>query len=392
MFNSIDPKLLIDYSKNAKNHPKEQLEKLARSFKEEGFHGAIIVDETNTIIAGHGRKYAAILAGLETVPIQVLSGLTEEQKRSKRLGDNKLAESDWLDDFLKEELTFLKESNYDLSLSGFDLSFLGETETPNMNDPDECPNVEEVELRCALGDIWQLGEHRLMCGDSTDILVVEKLMNNQKADLVFTDPPYNQETEGGFKGNIGSALKKQSNEIEHLCDFNPQEFLNLLPSFFLNNTMNSYCFCNKDLVVDYLKWARDCKYSYNILIWKKPNALPIGGSYRPDVEYLLTFRKSGIFNNALKDVSYSKVLEFGRVSEKIHPTMKPVEMIENQIKISSNENSIVMDPFGGSGSTLIACEKTKRKCFTMELDPKYASVIVERWEKYTGKTGVKLGS
>jgi ParB family transcriptional regulator, chromosome partitioning protein len=149
LFKSIDPKLLIDYSKNAKNHPKEQLEKLARSFKEEGFHGAIIVDENNVIIAGHGRKHAAILAGLESVPIQVLDGLTEEQKRSKRLGDNKLAESDWLDNFLKEELTFLKESNYDLSLTGFNLNFLNpvldskvEEDNNSLSEPKqiECPN------------------------------------------------------------------------------------------------------------------------------------------------------------------------------------------------------------------------------------------------------------
>lgn len=147
MFNSIDPKLLIDYSKNAKNHPKEQLEKLARAFKAEGFHGAIIVDENNIIIAGHGRKYAAILAGLESVPIQVLSGLTEEQKRSKRLGDNKLAESDWLDDFLKEELSFLKQSNYDVSLSGFDLSFLEENIQIDPKD-NEFENMFEIVIQC----------------------------------------------------------------------------------------------------------------------------------------------------------------------------------------------------------------------------------------------------
>lgn len=124
LFKTIDPKLLIDYSKNAKKHPTDQLEKLARAFKKEGFHGAIVVDENNVIIAGHGRKYAAILAGLETVPIEVLIGLTEEQKRSKRLGDNKLAESDWLDNELKDELTFLKDAKYDLDLTGFDLEFL----------------------------------------------------------------------------------------------------------------------------------------------------------------------------------------------------------------------------------------------------------------------------
>lgn len=147
MFKSIDPKLLIDYCKNAKNHPKEQLEKLSRAFKAEGFHGAIVVDENNVIIAGHGRKYAAILAGLETVPVQVLEGLTEEQKRSKRLGDNKLAESDWLDNFLKEELTFLKDANYDLSLTGFNLDFLNAVPVSDSKE-EENPLEEPKQIEC----------------------------------------------------------------------------------------------------------------------------------------------------------------------------------------------------------------------------------------------------
>ena len=145
LFQTIDPKLLVDYSKNAKKHPTDQLEKLARAFKKEGFHGAIVVDENNVIIAGHGRKYAAILAGLETVPIEVLSGLTEEQKRSKRLGDNKLAESDWLDDVLKEELSFLKDSKYDLDLTGFDLEFLNAA-PPSFSPKEKEPSSSDAQL------------------------------------------------------------------------------------------------------------------------------------------------------------------------------------------------------------------------------------------------------
>jgi DNA modification methylase len=389
MIQNIEPKKLIDYNKNAKNHPKEQIEKLARAFKAEGFHGCIIADENLVIIAGHGRKYAAIEAGLDTIPVQILNGLSEEQKRSKRLGDNKLAESDWLDDFLKDELTFLKDANYDLSLSGFD-SYFAEEEPVNTNDPEDCPSVDEVELRCNLGDIWLLGEHKLLVGDSTDEANIFLLMQREKAHLVFTDPPYNQETDGGFKGEIGKSLRKQSEEIEHLCNFEPENFLKVLPTVFDKN-MNAYCFCNKDLVPDYLNWAKNLKYSFNILMWKKPNAIPLKGTYKPDVEYLLVFRKNGIFNNNIDGINYSKVLEFGREKDKVHPTMKPIDLIENQLKIASNVNSIVLDFFGGSGSTLIACEKTKRICRTMELDPKYASVIIERWEKYTGKIAEKIG-
>jgi DNA modification methylase len=226
-----------------------------------------------------------------------------------------------------------------------------------------------------------------MCGDSTSIESVEKLMKGEKADMVFTDPPYNQETDGGMLGPIGSALRKQSREIAYMCDFKPQEFLSILTTLF-NGQMNAMIFCSKDLVVEYLQWAKEMGFAYNILVWKKPSAIPIGGSYRPDVEYLLAIRKSAIFNSNIDGVSYSKVLEHSREKDKVHPTMKPVALLENQILISSKRS--VLDLFGGSGSTLIACEKTNRKCFMMEIDPHYCDVIIARFEKYTGKKAKKL--
>jgi DNA modification methylase len=144
--------------------------------------------------------------------------------------------------------------------------------------------------------------------------------------------------------------------------------------------MNAYIFCNKELLPDYLIWARDAGYSFNVLIWKKPNAIPIGDSHRPDIEYLLLFRKSAIWNNGLKDVNYSRCLEFGRESG-LHPTMKPIELISNEMKISSNKNSLVIDFFLGSGSTMVASHQLKRKCYGMELDPKYCQVIIDRMRK-----------
>jgi len=222
-----------------------------------------------------------------------------------------------------------------------------------------------------------------MCGDSTSEADVALLMDGQKADMVFTDPPYNQTTTGGCKGAIGPALKKQGKEIDFMCDFDPEKFLEVLPGVFDKNKMNSYIFCNKDLVPDYLSWARNKKYSFNILIWKKPNAIPIGGSHRPDIEYLLLFRKSGIFNSALDGVNYSKLIEHSRESG-LHPTMKPVAIIENQLLIGSKKESVVTDLFLGSGSTLIACEKTNRKCYGMELAEHYCSVILKRYEEFSG--------
>jgi len=226
-----------------------------------------------------------------------------------------------------------------------------------------------------------------LCGDSTDSDAVAKLMNGEKADLVFTDPPYKIETEGGAKGSIGAGLRKQGKDIEFISNFEPTEFLQVLPIVFGKN-MNAYIFCNKELLPDYLVWARDAGYSFNVLIWKKPNAIPIGDSHRPDIEYLLLFRKSAIWNNGLKDVNYSRCLEYGRESG-LHPTMKPIELILNELKISSNIGSVVMDFFLGSGSTMVASHQLKRKCYGMELDPKYCQVIIDRMRKLDPSIKIK---
>ena len=229
--------------------------------------------------------------------------------------------------------------------------------------------------------------HRCMCGDSTMIDDVEKLMKGEKADMVFTDPPYKLETEGGCIGVVGKALRKQGKDIEFISEFDPKAFLSVLPLLFNKNKMNAYVFCNKELLPDYLVWAKEVGFSFNVLIWKKPSAIPIGDSHRPDIEYLILFRKSAIWNNGLQDCNYSRCLEYGR-DKGLHPTMKPVELIENEMKISSNSGSLVIDPFLGSGSTLIACEKTNRKCYGMELGEHYCDVIINRWQKYTGKEAI----
>ena len=381
----IDIHALVENPKNNNRHPKEQIERLAKLIQYQGFRNPIIVsNRTGFMVAGHGRLEAAKSIGLKEVPVMYQDFENEAQEYAYVTSDNAIAlwaELD-LSAINQEMLDF--GPDFDVDMLGLK-DFVVEPAEKFEAQTDEDAVPENVDTRCKLGDVWTLGDHRLMSGDSTNIESIEKLMDGKKADLVFTDPPYNQETDGGFKSSIGAALKKQSKEIEHLCDFNPTDFLAILPDLF-NKTMNALCFCNKDLVVDYLKWARDMGYAYNILIWKKPSAIPIGGSYRPDVEYLLVFRKSGIFNGSIDECNYSKVLEHKREKEKVHPTMKPVEMIENQLKIASNKDSVVVDLFGGSGSTLIACEKTKRKCFMMELDPHYCDVILKRWEQYTGKT------
>lgn len=372
------------YPKNAKKHPKKQIEQVAASIKEFGFNQPVVVDKNGVLIVGHGRFEAAKLLGFKEVPALIVD-LSEEQAKAYRLADNKLNESDWDMDFVIEELKGLEE--FMIDLTGFSKDLILE---PDEKD-DQVPELPE-EPKAKLGDIYLLGKHRLMCGDSTKLEDVEKLMNGQKADMVFTDPPYKIQTEGGHKSDLSKSLQKQGRAIEFIANFNPVDFLNILPTLFNTNTINAYVFCNKELLPDYLVWARDAGFSFNVLVWKKPNAIPIGDSHRPDIEYLLLFRKNAIWNNGLSHiVNYSRLIEAKRETG-LHPTMKPVDIITNQIKISSNNGSLLTDLFLGSGSTLIAAEKTNRICYGMELDPKYVDVIIQRWEDYTQKKAELLKS
>jgi len=333
----------------------------------------IVIDENNIVLGGNMRLKACIEAGLTDVPVKQAKELTEEQKKEFIVKDNVgYGEWDWDDLANNWDEQLLTE--WGLDIPNFDANVLEAEE-----DDFAVPNGG-TETDIVLGDLFEIGEHRLLCGDSTDSDQVANLMNGQKGDMVFTDPPYKIETEGGCKGNIGQGLKKQGKDIEFIANFEPTEFLQVLPLIFDKNKLNAYIFCNKELLPDYLVWARDSGYSFNVLIWKKPNAIPIGDSHRPDIEYLLLFRKSAIWNNGLKDVNYSRCLEFGRETG-LHPTMKPIELIANEMKISSNENSLVFDFFLGSGSTMVASHQLKRKCYGMELDPKYCQVIVDRMKK-----------
>jgi DNA modification methylase len=385
---------LIPYVNNSRKHSDEQVAQIASSIKEFGWTNPILIDGTNSIIAGHGRLMAARKLKMEEVPTIELSHLTDTQRKALVIADNKLAlNADWDTTLLTIELDELLKDGFALDILGFnadELTALLEPEqVEGLTDEDSVPEVPE-EPKTKLGDIYQLGNHRLMCGDSTSVDAIQKLMNGDVAELVFTDPPYRMDVEGGSNQLVGRAAAKLGEMIKHLCEFDPVAFLNTLPTVFKKNTLNAYIFCNKDLVPDYLHWAVESGYAFNILFWKKPNAIPLGGQHRPDVEYLLVFRKSAVWNNGLKDVNYSKCLEHGRDIGKDHPTKKPVELIENQLKISSTANSVVLDFFGGSGSTMIACEKVGRQARLMELDPKYCDVIVKRWEEFTGKQAVLL--
>ena len=356
-----------------KDHKFKQLVKSIQDFPQMLELRPIVIDENNMVLGGNMRLKACFEAGLTDVPVIHANNLSEEKKKEFIVKDN-VGYGEWDWDDLANNWDALELTEWGLDIPNFDAEVL-EAEEDDFDVP-----VGGSETDIVLGDIFEIGEHRLLCGDSTNSDQVAKLMNGQKADMVFTDPPYKIETEGGCKGSIGQGLRKQGKDIEFIANFEPTEFLQVLPLIFDKNKLNAYIFCNKELLPDYLVWARDSGYSFNVLIWKKPNAIPIGDSHRPDIEYLLLFRKSAIWNNGLKDVNYSRCLEFGRESG-LHPTMKPIELIANEMKISSNENSFVFDFFLGSGSTMIASHQLKRKCYGLELDPKYCQVIVDRMKK-----------
>jgi len=324
------------------------------------------------VLGGNMRLKALSDIGAKEIPIILADEWTEEQRAQFLIKDNVgFGEWDW--NTLANEWDADKLTEWGLDLPPMDAIEL-EAEEDNYEMPDE------VQTDIVLGDLFEIGEHRLLCGDSTDSDQVAKLMNGQKADMVFTDPPYNINNTGGGSSQMAKQITDLGEEIDFISHFDPTEFLQTLPLVFDKNKINSYIFCNKELLPDYLIWARDNGYSFNVLIWKKPNALPINAAHRPDIEYLLLFRKSAIWNSSLNDVNYSRCLEFGR-EKGLHPTMKPIELIANEMKISSNENSLVFDFFLGSGSTMVASHQLKRKCYGMELDPKYCQVIIDRMIK-----------
>jgi DNA modification methylase len=379
-------KVAIGELKPNPNNPRiikdDKFKKLVQSIKdlpEMAEVRPVVVNTDMVVLGGNMRLKAMREAGWKEVPIEVVDW-DEDKQRQFIIKDN-VSGGEWDWEMLANQWDADELNEWGLDLPEFEQAKELEAEEDDFEMPDE------VQTDIVLGDLFEIGEHRLLCGDSTDSDAVARLMDGQKADMVFTDPPYKIETEGGAKGSIGAGLRKQGKDIEFISNFEPSEFLQVLPLVFGKN-MNAYIFCNKELLPDYLVWARDAGYSFNVLIWKKPNAIPIGDSHRPDIEYLLLFRKSAIWNNGLKDVNYSRCLEFGRESG-LHPTMNPIELIANEMKISSHANSLVFDFFLGSGSTMVASHQLKRKCYGMELDPKYCQVIIDRMLKLDPSLEVK---
>lgn len=370
------------YSKNAKKHPKKQVEQVANSIKEFGMNQPIVVDKQGVIIVGHGRYEALQSLGWKIKPEWVkVVDLTEEQANAYRLADNKLNESDWDMNLVIEELKGL--SNELLDLTGFDKDLIIEADEKD----DEVPKTPE-EPKSKLGDLYELGGHRVLCGDSTKIEDVERLMNNHLADLVVTDPPYNTGMEGKPNDEKARLSHMFNDKIENWEQFLSDIFTNYVA--YTKGDCAFYSFIDWRRVNDIRSEMEKHMDVKNVIVWDK-KVHGLGSDYKSTYELCIVGKKGKPEINNRYGLDYQDIWrlqrEMGR--NKDHATAKPVELCEKPIKHASKADDIVMDLFLGSGSTLIASEKTGRICYGMELDPKYVDVIVQRYVDYTGVTEVK---
>lgn len=363
---------LIPYVNNSRTHSDSQVAQIAASIKEFGWTNPILLDGENGIIAGHGRLQAARLLGENQIPTIQLNGLSEMQKKAYIIADNKLAmNAGWDNELLGIEIMDLREAGFDIDLLGFDEDELKEfqdvEQIEGLTDEDAVPEVPDEPIT-KLGDIYQLGNHRLMCGDSTSIDDVDKLMDGNNVDLIFTDPPYNV----AFNGRSGKHDVIMNDNLSEK-DFNSfiDEVCNTIKAI---NPKAYYIWCNWNFY-GILQNKLDYK---TCIVWAK-NVFGLGHGYRHQHEFCL-------FNGKIDELikNESDLWEVKKDHNYVHPTQKPVALsvraFGNHIKLLN-----VLDLFGGSGSTLIGAEQTGRKAFLMELDPKYCDVIVKRWEDFTGK-------
>ncbi len=375
---------LTPYARNARTHSDEQISQIAASIKEFGFLAPIVISGDNTILCGHGRFYAAQRLGLKKIPCIKEEYLTETQRRAYIIADNKLSlNAGWDENLLAVEIADLQGDNFDLSLIGFD-----EKEIADLFSDGEKANAHEdnYDLTAALekaafvvrGDIWTVGRHRLMCGDATSPNDVSELMDGKKANLIVTDPPY------GVSFTSSSGLKIQNDSIkgEEFYEFLKKSFDNMATH--LENGGASYVFHADTEGLCFRRAFIDAGFHLaGVCIWVK-NSLVLGRSdYQWQHEPVLYgFLKNGK-HRWYSDRKQTTIWHFDKPKRnENHPTSKPLDLLAYPICNSSQENAIVLDTFGGSGSTLMSCEQTNRICHTMELDPKYASVILRRYVEY----------
>lgn len=378
---------LIPYVNNSRTHSEEQVNQICASINEFGFTNPLLIDEKDSIIAGHGRLMASKKLGMEEVPCIVLEGLTEAQKKAYIIADNKMAlNAGWDEELLKIELENLKELDFDLDLTGFNVDELDDILGFNESEDAEEDDYEIVvpeEPKSKYGQIYKLGTHYLMCGDSTKLEDVEKLMGETKVDLLITDPPYNV----AYEGKTKDALKIQNDSMDN-------------DSFrqFLRDAFSTADAVMKPGAVFYI-WHADSE-GYNFrgacydnnwkvrqcIIWNKNTMVMGRQDYQWKHEPCLYGWKDGASHLWASDRKQTTVIDFNKPQRNgEHPTMKPIGLFDYQIKNNTKPGDVVLDLFMGSGTTIMACEQNGRIAYGMELDPKYVDVIINRWETFTGK-------
>ena len=383
--NIIEMKIgnIIPYEKNPRKND-EAVKYVAESIKQFGFKVPIVIDKNNVIVAGHTRYKASKKLGLKEVPCIVADDLTEEQIKAYRLADNKVAElAEWDIDLLGEELDGILD--IDMGDFGFDLS-VEEEEKEAVEDEFEMELPEEP--RAKLGDIYQLGNHRLMCGDSTSITDVEKLMGGDLADMLLTDQPYNVDYEGKTKDKLKIENDKMDNDNfrQFLIDaFSNADMVMKAGAVFYIWHADSEGYNFRGACFDVGWKVRQC------LIWNKNSMVMGRQDYHWKHEPCLYGWKDGAGHLWASDRKQTTVISFDRPTRNdLHPTMKPVPLFDYQIKNNTKGGDIVLDLFGGSGTTIMACEQNERRAYTMEFDPRYVDVIINRWEQFTGRKAVLL--
>ena len=383
---------LIPYANNARTHSDEQLAQIAASIREFGFNNPILVDGERGLIAGHGRLLGARKLGLTTVPVIELAHLSPTQKRAYILADNRLAESaGWDNELLSLELTDLSAAEFDLDLLGFsadELDKLLDSENTGLTDDDAVPEVTETAISKS-GDVWLLGEHKLLCGDATKAEDYKALLGDELADMTVTDPPYNVNYANTAKDKLRGTNRPILNDNmgEGFSAFLLATCQNILAV-----TKGAVYIAMSSSELDTLQSAFRAaggKWS-TFVIWAK-NTFTMGrADYQRQYEPILYGWKDGSQHYWCGARDQGDVWQIKKPHKTdLHPTMKPVELMERAVRNSSKTRDIVLDPFGGSGTTLIACEKSGRRARLMELDPKYVDVIVKRWQEFTGKQATR---
>jgi DNA modification methylase len=394
------------WPQNARTHSKKQIRQIADSIKKFGFTNPVLIDNDRTILAGHGRVAAAQHLGLSEVPCLRLATMTQAEKRAYIIADNKLAlNAGWDEDLLAAELQSLAalDLDFDVSLTGFSLAevdnLVDGLRPEEPSDPADDSIADNVPARCQTGDIWQLGPHRLICGDARDPVTVSALMNGELAQMVFTDPPYNVRIDGHV-GGLGSIKHREfafaSGEMTQ-CEFTA--FLKASFSNLVRHTIDGsiHFICMDWRHMAEMLEAGNAVYDglKNLIVWAKDNG-GMGTFYRSRHELIFAFKhgnaphhnnfelgQHGRYRTNVWEYRGVNTMKSGRLEElALHPTVKPVQMITDAIKDVSARGGLVLDLFGGSGSTLIAAHKTGRRAYMCEYDPLYCDKIIRRWEIY----------